>query len=79
MSELITKLGMNILSNDNFSKDRNNIFVQYVEQLSGKKPQLDRRLVKRISTSIQIFYKSKDEKIRKEATALLAMLLDIAG
>lgn len=79
MSAIATKLGKNISSHKNFVKDRNNIFVQYVEQLTGNKPRLDRSLVKRISTSIQLFHKSEDEKLRKEATVLLAMLLDIAG
>lgn len=79
MSVIATKLGKNIFSNKNFEKDRKDIFIQYVEQLSGNKPRLDRSLVKRMSTSIQLFDKSDDEKLKKEATALLAMLLDIAG
>ncbi|WP_258003391.1 hypothetical protein [Vibrio cholerae] len=79
MSIIATKLSKIICSDENFVKDRNNIFSQYVEQIVGNKPRLDRSLVKRISTSIQLFHKSEDEKLRKEATVLLAMLLDIAG
>ncbi|TQQ74739.1 DEAD/DEAH box helicase [Vibrio cholerae] len=79
MSIIATKLSKVICSDENFVKDRNNIFSQYVEQIVGNKPRLDRSLVKRISTSIQLFHKSEDEKLRKEATVLLAMLLDIAG
>lgn len=79
MSGIATKLSKNIYSHENFVKDRNDIFAQYVEQLAGNKPRLDRSLVKRISTSIQLFHKSEDEKLKKEATLLLAMLLDIAG
>ncbi|MEZ8826153.1 DEAD/DEAH box helicase [Vibrio amylolyticus] len=79
MTVIATKLGASIASNDNFMKDSNDIFTLYVEQLAGKKTRVDRSLVKRISTSIQLFHKSEDEKLRKEATVLLAMLLDIAG
>ncbi|EKO3839139.1 DEAD/DEAH box helicase, partial [Vibrio harveyi] len=79
MSTIALKLGKNILSHQGFEQDRNNVFAQYVEQLAGNKPHLDRSLVKRLSTSIQVFHKSEDEKLKKEATALLAMLLDIAG
>ncbi|PKF78226.1 RNA helicase [Vibrio sp. vnigr-6D03] len=79
MSSITARLGKSIFSHESFAKDRNDIFVQYVEQLVGEKPILERSLVKRILTSIQIFHKSEDEKLRKEATAILAMLLDIAG
>ncbi|PMO43283.1 RNA helicase [Vibrio splendidus] len=79
MSTIASKLSQNISSHEGFIKDRGDIFIQYVEQLVGNKPQLERNLIKRISTSIQLFHKSNDEKLRKEATSLLAMLLDIAG
>ncbi|HHF3271066.1 TPA: DEAD/DEAH box helicase [Vibrio diabolicus] len=79
MSAIATKLGKNIISNERFLKDRSDIFVQYIVQLSGGKPSLNRGLVRRISTSIQLFDKSEDEKLKKEATILLAMLLDISA
>ena len=79
MSTIAAKLGKKIFSNSDFTKDRNDIFEQYVEQLIGNKPLLERSLVKRVSTTIQVFHKSEDEKLRKEASALLAILLDIVG
>ena len=79
MSMIAQKLGSNIFANTEFLKDRNEIFEQYVGLLVGNKTKLDRSLIKRISTSIQLFDKSKDIKLKEEATAMLAMLLDIAG
>ncbi|KZM44108.1 RNA helicase [Marinomonas sp. SBI22] len=79
MSRIALKLGRDILLHDDFEQDRNVVFGQYVEQLAGNKPHLDRSLVKRLSTSIQVFHKCEDEKLKKEAVALLAMILDIAG
>lgn len=79
MSSIATKLGMSILSHEGFLSDRNSIFVQYVEFLTGGKARLDRDLVKRISTSIQLFHNSDEDELIKESRVLLAMLLDIAG
>lgn len=79
MSSISTKLSMDIFTHDNFKHDRNHIFSKYIKHLTGEKAQLDRDLVKRISTSIQFFYKSDNSELRKEGTILLAMLLDIAA
>ncbi|MFI8035741.1 DEAD/DEAH box helicase, partial [Acinetobacter sp. ABJ_C3_5] len=46
--------------------------------LVGAEFSLDRKIVKNLSTSIQFFYKSEVEEIKKEGAILLAMLLDMA-
>lgn len=79
MKSISTKLSMDIFIHNDFKRDRNLIFSKYIECLTGEKVHLDRNLVKRISTSIQLFYKSEDFELRKEGTILLAMLLDIAA
>lgn len=79
MSVAITKLCNDIYAHKKFLKDRKIIFTQYVKLLTGCIPELERDLVKRVSTSIQLFHKSEDTVLMKEATTLLAMLLDIVG
>ncbi|EOC1774768.1 DEAD/DEAH box helicase [Vibrio fluvialis] len=79
MNSIATKVGKNIFSHERFASDRSVLFSTYIEHLTGKKIALDRSLVKRISTSIQLFHKSDVEELKEEGAVLLAMLLDIAG
>ncbi|MBQ4890590.1 DEAD/DEAH box helicase [Shewanella sp. MMG014] len=79
MSEVIEKISIDILSNANFVKDRESLFVGYIDFLSGSNNDFDKSFVKRILTTVQYFCKSNDTSIRKEGTILLAMLLDVAS
>ncbi|MFW1744509.1 hypothetical protein [Acinetobacter johnsonii] len=79
MTNLIDKLNNNILTNEQFLIDRDIIFDKYVSYLTGGNCEIDRNIVKKISTVIQYFYKSKDENVKREGAILLAILLDIAA
>ena len=79
MTNLIDKLNNNILNNEQFLIDRDIIFDKYVSYLTGGDCEVDRNIVKKISTVIQYFYKSKDENVKREGAILLAILLDIAA
>ncbi|WP_412494840.1 DEAD/DEAH box helicase [Vibrio cyclitrophicus] len=79
MSEIVEKITQNILSNADFVKDRENLFIGYVDFLSSNPKAFDKLLVKRLLTTIQYFCKSIDAETRKEGAILLAMLLDVAS
>ncbi|WP_413112131.1 DEAD/DEAH box helicase [Thaumasiovibrio sp. DFM-14] len=79
MSEIVEKITQNILFNADFIKDRESLFVGYVDFLSSTPKAFDKSLAKRLLTSIQYFCKSSDAEVRKEGAILLAMLLDVAS
>ncbi|OEE41441.1 DEAD/DEAH box helicase [Vibrio anguillarum] len=79
MSEIVEKITQNILSNSDFVKDRESLFIGYVNFLSSNPKAFDKSLVKRLLTTIQYFCKSSDVNIRKEGAVLLAMLLDVSS
>ncbi len=79
MNSIFDKVSLDIINNDDFKKERDLVFIEYVNYLIGEIIEIDKSLVKKIATVIQIFYKSKDVNIIKEGSVLLAMLLDVAS
>ncbi|MCX0340171.1 DEAD/DEAH box helicase [Acinetobacter radioresistens] len=79
MSEIFDKVSSEIFKNQDFIDHSNIVFSEYIKSLIGEKVQLDRSIIKKISTVLQFFYKSNDQQFKKEGAILLAMLLDIAS
>jgi len=75
---ILDKLNNDIIANNLFKIEKNEVFRNYINYLVGAEFSLDRKIVKNLSTSIQFFYKSEAEEIKKEGAILLAMLLDMA-
>jgi hypothetical protein len=75
---VLDRLNNDIIENNLFKAEKNEVFCNYINYLVGAEFSLDRKIVKNLSTSIQFFYKSEVEEIKKEGAILLAMLLDMA-
>ncbi|MCL6694838.1 DEAD/DEAH box helicase [Acinetobacter baumannii] len=75
---ILDKLNNDIIANNLFKIEKNEVFRNYINYLVGADFSLDRKIVKNLSTSIQFFYKSEAEEIKKEGAILLAILLDMA-
>lgn len=75
---VLDRLNNDIIENNLFKAEKNEVFSNYINYLVGAEFSLDRKIVKNLSTSIQFFYKSEVEEIKKEGAILLAMLLDMA-
>lgn len=75
---ILDRLNNDIIENNLFKTEKNEVFRNYINYLVGAEFSLDRKIVKNLSTSIQFFYKSEVEEIKKEGAILLAMLLDMA-
>ncbi|MEQ1187738.1 MULTISPECIES: DEAD/DEAH box helicase [Acinetobacter] len=75
---VLDRLNNDIIENNLFKAEKNEVFSNYINYMVGAEFSLDRKIVKNLSTSIQFFYKSEVEEIKKEGAILLAMLLDMA-
>ncbi|BDQ36159.1 DEAD/DEAH box helicase [Pseudodesulfovibrio nedwellii] len=79
MSAFYTKLSNTILSSEGYGAASNELFENYVKKIAGEEHQIEREVVKKLTTSLQYFYQSDDESIRKKGAELLSMLLYVCG
>lgn len=76
MTDFVNKLATNIVRSKGYADASSSLFEAYVMDLVGERKQLSKQQVKKLISSAQIFYKSDDEKLRKEGAILLSMMLD---
>ncbi|EBN2870349.1 hypothetical protein DO212_16050, partial [Salmonella enterica] len=77
MSHFYSKLAERILNNEEFKKAENTLFREYVNSISEQKSNLDKAVAKKIISTAQIFYYSKQDNLRKEGSILLSMLIEV--
>lgn len=76
MTDFFRKLSEEIANSEEFDEASNELFASYINDLLGEDAAMDRSIVKKLTSTAQIFCKSTDEKHRKEGAILLSMLLD---
>ena len=79
MTSFHTKLSNKIISNDRYRAASDLLFEAYIKKTVDEEYELDRSVVKKLTTSIQYFYQSEDELVRKEGAELLSMLLYVSA
>ena len=79
MTEFLERLATLVINSDGYKEESGHLFGAYVEGLSGPSDKFERKQVKKLITSAQIFYRSQDKNIRNEGEALLSMILDMCG
>ncbi len=79
MSSFYKELSGKILKNNTYTDACNKLFEAYISKLAGTEYSVDKKTVKKLSTSIQYFYRSGSEKYLEEGASLLSMLLNVAG
>lgn len=79
MSQFYSKLAERILNNEEFKKAENTLFREYVNSISEQKSNLDKAVAKKIISTAQIFYYSKQDNLRKEGSILLSMLIEVCA
>lgn len=79
MTDFVDKLATNIASSEGYAEASSSLFEAYVLDLIGEQKKLNKQQVKKLISSAQVFYKSNDERLRKEGAILLSMILDICA
>jgi superfamily II RNA helicase len=79
MSRFYTKLSSEIISSDGYRIASNKLFESYIKKITGEDHDIERSIVRSLTTSLQYFYQSDDESIKKVGAELLAMLLYVCG
>lgn len=79
MIGIIDRVSENIASSCDYKKDKDLLFSKYVAYISGKSPDIERDVVKRLLLTAQYFCKSTEISYRDEGVTTLSMLVDIAG
>ncbi|MDA3917091.1 MAG: DEAD/DEAH box helicase [Deltaproteobacteria bacterium] len=79
MTSFHTKLSDKIISGDSYRAASDLLFDAYIKKTAGEEYDLDRSVVKKLTTSMQYFYQSEDELVRREGAELLSMLLYVSA
>lgn len=79
MSLFYTKLSNSIISSDGYQAASNKLFESYIKKIAGEDHNIEKSVVKKLTTSLQYFYQCDDESIKKVGAELLAMLLYVCG
>ncbi|WP_031485827.1 DEAD/DEAH box helicase [Maridesulfovibrio frigidus] len=79
MSSFYTKLSNKIFNSADFSAASGILFGAYVKKTADEEYSIERDVVKNLTTSLQYFYQSDDELMKKEGAELLSMLLYVCG
>lgn len=79
MTSFHTKLSEKIISSDSYRAASDLLFDAYIKKTANEEYELDRSIVKKLTTSMQYFYQSEDELVRKEGAELLSMLLHVSA
>jgi hypothetical protein len=79
MTSFYSKISNKIISSDSYLDAYDLIFDAYIKKTAGDKYSIDRSVVKKLTTSLQYFYQSDDELVRKEGAELLSMLLYVSA
>ncbi|MGE4317734.1 MAG: DEAD/DEAH box helicase [Deferribacterales bacterium] len=69
----------NILNNDGYKEISHKLFNAYILKMLNREYELPLPDIKKLVTSIQFFYMSGNDRIVREGTELLSMLLEVAG
>lgn len=78
MTELYTKLSRDIFQNDDFKIASHALFEAYIRKTACDEYSIDSDVVRKLTTSVQYFYRSSDYEMRREGAELLSMLLAVA-
>ncbi|GGX54516.1 DEAD/DEAH box helicase [Saccharospirillum salsuginis] len=79
MTNFADKLSEKVFESNAYQLASSNLFSNYVHSLAGNSKSLERSVIKKLVSTAQIFYQSKDDKIRREGASILSMLLDVVG
>lgn len=79
MTSFHTKLSDKIISSDGYRVASDQLFNAYIKKTAGEEYAIDRSVIKNLTTSMQYFYQSEDELVRKEGAELLSMLLYVSA
>lgn len=79
MSYFYSKLAEKILCNEEFKRVESILFKEYISSISEQKCNLDKVTAKKIISTAQIFYYSKQDNFRKEGSILLSMLIEVCA
>lgn len=79
MSSFYNKLSSQIINNEHYVDSCNKLFKAYVAKMAQEPYEIDQNLLKKLSTSIQYFYRSDNRDYLNEGAILLSMLLHVCG
>ena len=79
MSRFYEQLTYRIIEDGRYKEASELLFHSYVAKLAGERYEIERGVVKKLSTTVQYLLRSGVEELEKEAFILLSMLLDVAG
>jgi len=79
MSDFWFKSAEQVIASEGYLKASGLLFEVYVSNLASLqfKDKLNRKEIKKLISSAQIFFLSNDQKFRREGGEVLSMLLDI--
>ncbi|WP_299938540.1 DEAD/DEAH box helicase [uncultured Pelagimonas sp.] len=76
MSDFTTKLSKKISSSEKYAEATNLLFKSYILDMIGEPKIPEKQKIKKLISAAQVFYKSSNEKHRKEGATVLSMILD---
>lgn len=79
MTNIYEDLSDKIATNPKFTKACETLFEAYIKKIAKEEYTLEKSTVKKLSTSIQYFYRSGIQEYENEGSSLLSMLLSVAG
>ena len=79
MSDFENKLADRIINSDGYKESSAILFNSYVQNFSLLHSDIERKEIKKLLSSAQIFYRSDKSECRKEGAAILSMLLDVCA
>lgn len=79
MISLYDEVSKNILSCGEYKQASSALFNAYINKMIGNECDLDKDIVKKLTTTIQYFYRSDSPIINKKGSEILSMLLYVAA
>ena len=79
MTDFLNKLAIKIKENKDYDNVTNDLFNSYVLALTGEVQKLEKNTIKQLVSSVQVFYKSGDDNLKREGAVLLSMILDLCA
>lgn len=79
MSSFYKELSSKIIESDGYTYACDDLFKAYISKMTSSDYKIDENTVKKLSTTIQYFYRSDFEEYINEGAVLLSMLLHVAG
>jgi len=79
MSTFYKELSSQIITSEGYVNACDKLFEAYVLKMVGADCEIEKKIIKQLSTSIQFFYRSDFEEYLNEGAILLSMLLHVAG